>query len=99
MVAAVGFCFGGWAVFRLGAKEHQPALVDCISAGHPSWLTKKAIDEAAVPVQVLAPEFDPTYTAELGAHTFEVVPKLGVPFGYQHFPGQEQVLEVALVEV
>lgn len=51
-VGAIGFCYGGWAVFRLGAKEHQPPLVDCIVAGHPSLLTKKDIDEVAVPVSL-----------------------------------------------
>jgi dienelactone hydrolase len=82
----VGFCFGGWAVFRLGAK---PPLVDCITAGHPTWLTKKDIDEVAVPVQILAPEIDPVYTAELKSYSFETIQKLGVPFDYQHFPGVE----------
>lgn len=52
-VGAIGFCYGGWAVYRLGAKEHQPPLVDCISAGHPSLLIKKDIDEVAVPVSRL----------------------------------------------
>jgi dienelactone hydrolase len=86
-VGAIGFCFGGWSVFRLGAKEHQPPLVDCITAGHPSLLTKKDIDEVAVPVQILAPVFDPVFTAELKTHSFETILKLGVPFDYQHFPG------------
>jgi dienelactone hydrolase len=54
-VGAVGFCYGGWAVYRLGAKEHQPPLVDCITAGHPSLLTKKDIDEVAVPVSYVIP--------------------------------------------
>ena len=88
-IGAVGFCFGGWAVFRLGAKEHQPPLVDCISAGHPTWLTKKDIDEVAVPVQILAPEIDSQFTAELKLHSFETILKLGIPFDYQHFPGVE----------
>jgi dienelactone hydrolase len=88
-VGGVGFCYGGWAVFRLGAKEHQPPLVDCITVGHPSLLTKKDIDEVAVPVQILAPEIDPVYTAELKTHSFETITKLGVPFDYQHFPGVE----------
>ncbi|KIW26504.1 uncharacterized protein PV07_09594 [Cladophialophora immunda] len=89
-VAAVGFCYGGWACFRLGtAQEHQPPLVDCITAGHPSLLTKKDIDEVAVPVQMLAPEHDPTYTPELKTHTFETVPKAGVYFEYLHLPGVE----------
>ncbi|KAL2075695.1 hypothetical protein VTL71DRAFT_638 [Oculimacula yallundae] len=88
-IGAVGFCYGGWAVFRLGAKEHQPPLVDCISAGHPTFLTKKDIDEVAVPVQLLAPEIDAVFTAELKLHSFETIMKLGVPFDYQHFPGVE----------
>jgi dienelactone hydrolase len=88
-VGAVGFCYGGWAVFRLGAKEHQPPLVDCITAGHPSLLTKKDIDDVAVPVQLLAPEIDPAYTAELKMHSFETIQKLRVPFDYQYFPGVE----------
>lgn len=85
-VGAIGFCYGGWAVFRLGAKEHQPPLVDCITAGHPSLLTKKDIDEVAVPVQILAPEMDPAFTSELKAHSFETIQKLRVPFDYQYFP-------------
>jgi dienelactone hydrolase len=86
-VGAVGFCYGGWASLRLGAKEHKPPLVDCIAIGHPSLLTKKDIDELAVPIQILAPEIDPAFTAELKTHCFEIVPKLGLPFDYQHFPG------------
>lgn len=86
-VGAVGYCYGGWAVLRLGAKEHhQTPLVDCISLGHPSLLIKKDIDEVAVPVQILAPEIDPVYTPELKLHSFETIQKLGVPFDYQHFP-------------
>ncbi|PYI03757.1 alpha/beta-hydrolase [Aspergillus sclerotiicarbonarius CBS 121057] len=88
-VGVAGFCYGGWAAFRLGAKEHQPSLVDCITVGHPSLLTKKDIDEVAVPVQILAPEHDPVYTHELKAYTFQTVLGLGVPFDYQHYPGVE----------
>ncbi|KAI1774300.1 Alpha/Beta hydrolase protein [Hypoxylon cercidicola] len=88
-VAAVGYCYGGWAVFRLGAKEHNPPLVDCISTGHPSLLTKQDIDEVAVPVQVLAPEHDDIYTPELKAHTLATIPTLNVEFDYHHYPGIE----------
>jgi dienelactone hydrolase len=86
-VGVAGFCYGGWAAFRLGAKEHQPPLVDCVTVGHPSLLTKKDIDEIAVPVQILAPEHDPVYTSELKRYTFDMVSSLGVPFDYQHYPG------------
>ena len=88
-VAAVGFCYGGWAVFRLGAKEHQPPMVDCITAGHASLLTKDDIDSASVPVQILAPEHDEMYTPEMKMHSFVTLQKNGVTFDYQHFPGVE----------
>ncbi|KAK2011834.1 dienelactone hydrolase [Colletotrichum eremochloae] len=88
-VAAIGFCYGGWAVFRLGAKEHSPPLVDCITAGHPTWLTKEDMDDVAVPVQILAPELDAVFTAELKSYCFETMMKKGVPFEYHHFPGVE----------
>ncbi|KAL0940453.1 dienelactone hydrolase family protein [Colletotrichum truncatum] len=88
-VGAVGFCYGGWAVFRLGAEEHQPPLVDCITAAHPSLLTENDIDKVAVPIQILAPEFDPVFTTELKLHCFRVATSKTVPFEYQHFPGVE----------
>ncbi|KAI1445137.1 dienelactone hydrolase family protein [Annulohypoxylon stygium] len=88
-VGAIGYCYGGWAVFRLGAKEHNPPLIDAISTGHPSLLTNKDIDEVAVPTQLLAPEHDPVYTPELKAHTLETLPKLGIEWDYRHFPGVE----------
>lgn len=91
-VGAVGYCYGGWAVFRLAAAEHEEKgekLVDAVTAGHPTFLTKEDTEGVSknVPVQVLAPEFDPPYTAELKLHTFVTLQKLGVPFEYLHFPG------------
>lgn len=69
-------------------------LVDCIMAGHPSLFTKKDIDEVAVPIQILAPDYDPVYTAELKMHSFETLQKLRVPFDYQHFPAVEHACSV-----
>ncbi|KAI2467947.1 dienelactone hydrolase family protein [Annulohypoxylon bovei var. microspora] len=88
-VGAIGYCYGGWAVFRLGAKEHNPPLIDAISMGHPSLLIKKDIEEVAVPTQLLVPEHDPVYTPELKAYTLETLPKLGIEWDYRHFPGVE----------
>ncbi|KAI6080834.1 dienelactone hydrolase family protein [Hypoxylon rubiginosum] len=88
-IGAIGYCYGGWAAFRLGAKEHNPPLVDAISMGHPSLVTTKDIDEVAVPVQILAPEHDFVYTPELKAHTLATIPKLGIEFDYHHYPGVE----------
>ena len=86
-VGAIGFCFGGPLVFRLGAKDRN--LVDCISAAHPSFLEKREIAKVGVPVQIIAPEIDPLYTPELKSYSHEVIPTLGVPYDYQHFPGLE----------
>lgn len=63
--------------------------MDCITAGHPSLLTENDIDEVAVPVQLLAPEIDPAFTAELKKHSFEAIQKLRVPFDYEYFSGVE----------
>ena len=87
-VGAIGYCYGGWVVFRLAAAEHE-GLVDCVVAGHPSLLTKDEIDNAAMPVQIQAPEIDAAYTEELKTHTFHTLQKNGVAFDYQHFPGVE----------
>lgn len=86
-VGASGYCYGGWACLRLAAGPNP--LVDAISIGHPSLVTKEDIDgvDKAVAVQVLAPEFDQVYTDELKTYTFEKLQRLGVAFDYVHFPG------------
>ncbi|TKA77570.1 hypothetical protein B0A55_06640 [Friedmanniomyces simplex] len=86
-LGASGYCYGGWAVCRLGAKGND--LVDCISMGHPSMLVEADLDGVAVPIQILAPEIDPAYTDELKEHTWKTLQKNGVVFGYEHFPGVE----------
>ncbi|KAI4641129.1 hypothetical protein J4E93_008007 [Alternaria ventricosa] len=83
-VAAIGFCYGGWAVFKLGA---DPSLVDAISTAHPSMLEKSEIENVKVPVQVLSPENDQMYTEELKKATLETLPKTGVQWEYIYFPG------------
>ncbi|KAK4889248.1 hypothetical protein LTR27_011925 [Elasticomyces elasticus] len=86
-VGAVGYCYGGWVICRLGAKGNN--LVDCVSMGHPSMLIKEDLDGVEVPIQILAPEIDAAYTAELKEHTFKVLQKNQVVFDYVHFPGVE----------
>jgi dienelactone hydrolase len=88
-VGAIGFCYGGWAAFRLGASEHTSPLVDFIIAAHPSLLTKEDIDGLAVPVQILAPELDVAFTPELKSYALEKLCTKGVRFEYIHFPGME----------
>ncbi|EXJ59526.1 esterase/lipase [Cladophialophora psammophila CBS 110553] len=84
-VGAIGFCYGGWAVFRLGAKGNN--LVDCISTAHPSLLEKAEIDAVGCPTQLLAPEEDPTYTPELKEYSLKVLPTLNIDYDYQYFAG------------
>jgi dienelactone hydrolase len=97
-VAAVGFCYGAWAAVRMGAMDTQgqmrtdplssaKPLVDCVTVGHPSMLTREDIDNISVPIQVLAPEHDFVYTPELKLYTFQKLQTRPVPFDYQHFPG------------
>lgn len=98
-LGAVGYCFGGWAVLRLGAAEHKTPLVDCIVCAHPSWIIAADFDTyGTVPVQFLAPEEDVMFTPELKLHAFQ---KLvlerngmrkdgnGVAVDWIHMPGQE----------
>lgn len=91
-VGVIGYCFGGWSSFRLGAKSLNPhgnPLVNAISTAHPTWLTKEEMDDVAVPVQIVAPETDHVFNPELKAYAKEVIPTKSVPFDYQHFPGVE----------
>lgn len=101
-VGASGYCFGGWACFRLASAEHHHhhhhdggggggPLVDAISVGHPSLLTREDVEgvERATAVQVLAPEVDRAFDAGLKAHTFATLQARGVAFEYRHFPGVE----------
>ncbi|CAF9928030.1 MAG: hypothetical protein HETSPECPRED_006733 [Heterodermia speciosa] len=84
-VGAVGYCYGGWAVFQLGKKSNP--LVDAISTAHPSLLTKEEINDVGVPAQILAPEHDPVFVPEMKAYANETIPKLNVAYDYQYFPG------------
>lgn len=101
-VGAIGYCYGGWAVFQLGGKGMEllvgflllmlmsnpgQNLVDCVSTGHPSLLTKEEINNVAVPVQILAPEHDIMLTSEMKDYCNSTIPTLDVPYDYQYFPG------------
>ena len=71
-LGTVGYCFGGWAVLRLGAKEHEKPLVDCVVCAHPSWATKDDIDNYAnAPIQFLCPEVDNQFPDDLKLHAFQ----------------------------
>jgi dienelactone hydrolase len=82
-VGAIGYCYGGWAVFKLGG---EPGLIDAASAAHPSLLTKDEISGIKVPVQILAAETDPAFTQELKKYSNKTLPTIGVPYEYIFFP-------------
>jgi dienelactone hydrolase len=83
-VGAIGYCYGGWATFRLGGDT---SLIDAISVAHPALMEKSDIDGLKVPVQILAPETDQTLTPEFKEYANKVIPGLGVPYEYVYFPG------------
>lgn len=85
-LGAIGFCYGGWAVCHLASKERAAPLVDAISMGHPSWLTKDDVANLTVPLQILAPQHDHSFPTELKLYTFETLLKLNLPFEYVHYP-------------
>ena len=85
-LGAVGYCYGGWAVFHLGALS-QHNLVDCVSTAHPSFLTAQEIENVGVPTQILAPETDAQFTPDLKRVCNSVISGLGVPYAYEYFPG------------
>ena len=84
-VGTVGYCYGGWAVFQLGAKGKD--VVNCVSTAHPSFLTKLEIRNIGVPIQILAPETDTQLTPDLKEFCNSIIPTLGVSYAYEFFPG------------
>ena len=91
-LGAIGFCYGGWAIFELGAsKYNQPGnkLVDSVATAHPSWVTTEEIDGLGVPIQIQAPEHDPMFRPNLKEYANRIIPTLGIPYDYQFFPGVE----------
>lgn len=87
-VGAIRFCWGGWAVFNLGARSNN-GFVNCISTAHPSLLEETEVEQVGVPVQILAPENDFMSSPEITAFVNRVIPSLGVAYDYQHFSGAE----------
>ncbi|KAK6004213.1 hypothetical protein QM012_009063 [Aureobasidium pullulans] len=84
-VAAIGFCYGAWAVLKLAAKDSP--VIDCAAVAHPSLLEESEIANIGVPVQFLVPETDPMFTPELKEFTLKTLPTLNIPFNYDYYPG------------
>ena len=86
-LGAVGYCWGGAAMFKLASKQHE-GLVNCVSMAHPGAPTKNDVYNIGVPIQILAPEYDEPFPAEWRDFCNLEIPKLGVEYYYQYFPGQ-----------
>ncbi|KAK3326100.1 Alpha/Beta hydrolase protein [Apodospora peruviana] len=93
-VGAVGFCWGGWGVFRLASKEHRlqggRKLVDAITCGHPGLLTEADVEgvDESVAMQVLAPEHDQWFSDEMKVYAFTTLTqKVKAQVDFQFFPG------------
>ena len=84
-VAAIGFCYGGWAVFRLGSSE--ASLIDCGIVGHPSLVTEDDVAAMRAPLQVLAPEHDVVFNEQLRLYTWQTLQKNKLRFDWQFMPG------------
>ena len=83
-VAAIGYCWGGWACLQLGA---DPTLIDAISTAHPALLKEADFDNVKVPVQLLAPEHDNTFTPELKQYSLKALPRTAIQWEYVYFAG------------
>ncbi len=85
-LGAVGYCWGGGVGFKIAAKEHGK-LFDCVTIAHPGTPSDDDIRNLSVPVQILSPEHDPTFTQERKDFCLKEIPKLGIDFLYNYFPG------------
>lgn len=85
-VGAVGYCWGGAINFKLASKDHG-GLVDCVCIAHPGGTTEDEVRKIAVPIQILAPEHDPTFQPQMRDFCNTEIPKLNVDYNFQYFPG------------
>lgn len=85
-VGAVGFCWGGLAGFHVASKEHV-GLFDCVTIAHPGAPDEDLVRQVSIPTQIISPEYDPTFPVEMREFCNREIPKLGVDYQFQHFPG------------
>lgn len=83
-LTALGYCYGAWAVLKLGNKSKP--LIDAGMIAHPSLVEKAEIDALGVPLLINAPEHDPAFTQELKDYANTKIPTLGVDYVYEFYP-------------
>ena len=84
---AVGYCWGGSVNFKLASSENA-GLFDCISVAHSGTPSEDEVRGIKVPFQIIAPEHDPSFPQEWREFCCKEIPKMGVDFHFQYFPGQ-----------
>ncbi|KAK3726093.1 hypothetical protein LTR37_000241 [Vermiconidia calcicola] len=79
---------GGQIGFKLASRSNAD-LFNAVSIGYPG--TGKAIEddihEIAVPFHIIAPQYDPTFPQEYNDMCNWAIPKLGVDYCYDYYPG------------
>lgn len=76
---------GGSINFKLASKEHGH-LLDCVMIAHPGAPTDDDVRNLGVPVQIISPEYDPTFTQDRKDLCQSEIPKLGIDYTYNYFP-------------
>ena len=79
-----GYCWGGAIGFKIGSVTE---LFHSITVAHSATPTEEEVKAIKVPFQIIAAEYDPTFPTEVKEMCNREIPKLGVDYVYQHFPG------------
>jgi len=84
-IASIGFCYGGWITFRLGATD----LVDAVAGAHPSMVkVPEDIENIKKPSLWLLAETDQHFSAEVIETTKKILeakkPQVSI---FHYYPG------------
>jgi dienelactone hydrolase len=83
-LAAIGFCWGGWATLKLGATD----LVDAVAVAHPSMVDMPAdIENLKKPALFLCAEIDQQFPEEKRKAAQEILQKKGFDATFEFYPG------------
>lgn len=89
-LGVVGYCWGGSVAFKLASSKYS-GLIDCVTIAHPGQPPEEDVKLLKVPVQILAPEVDPTFTTEWRSFCNVEIPKIegGLDYCFRFFPDQQ----------
>jgi dienelactone hydrolase len=72
--------------FKIASNDLR-GLLDCVTIAHPGTPSDDDVCNLGIPTQIIASEFDFTFTPERKVFCNEQIPKLGIDYIYNHFPG------------